>query len=147
MALNEIILSVISESFRNSARRVAPTIEEYILSLHNGGLDKDAIRNLLLGERGEELIFGPLRRAFGNTASVNTERVRQLTRDRIIKAEGVDTKLFSWELDPGANHCQDCLDRSSRSPMSYREWELIGLPQSGNTLCNIHCYCKLTLSK
>lgn len=143
MALNELVLSIVSESFRNSARRVAPTLEEYILSLYNGGLDKDSIRNLLLGPRGEELIFGPLQRAFGYTAGVNVERTRQQTRADIFKSE-IPDKLLRWELDPGKEHCEDCIDRATREPMTMGEWELIGTPGAGTTKCNINCWCKLT---
>lgn len=142
MALNEIILSTISESFRNSVRKVAPTIEEYVISLYNGGLDKTAIRNLLLGPRGEELIFGPLRKAFGNTSKTNMERVRQFVRNEEFK--NVERrKLFRWVLDPGKEHCPTCIDRASMGSKLYEEWELIGLPQSGVTECGEHCWCSL----
>lgn len=144
MALNSIILAIVSESFRNSARRAAPTIEEYIVSLYNGGLDANGIKAILLGPRGEELIFGPLRRAFGYTASKNMERTRQETRDRIFNERLGSSQLYSWILGPvQTEHCEDCLDRAARGAMTMREWELIGVPKSGTTKCNVNCNCKL----
>ena len=143
MALNEIVFSVISDSFRRSARRVAPTLEEYIVSLYNAGIDKDAIRNLLMGERGEELIFGPIRNAFSYAASTNLERARQETRERVLRGNLPENQLYRWVLDPGVEHCEDCLERADREPMTWAEWELIGIPKAGTTQCNINCYCAL----
>ena len=144
MALNELTFAIVSDSFRRSARKVAPTLEEYITSLYNSGLDKSAIRNLLLGARGEELIFAPIRNAFGYAASTNLERVRQETRERVLKESLPENQLYRWVLGPvRTEHCEDCLDRDGREPMTWAEWELIGIPKAGTTACNVNCNCSL----
>lgn len=52
-------------------------------------------------------------------------------------------RLYSWELDPTAEHCDDCLSNAKMSPQSFQEWAMIGLPGVGNTQCGSFCKCAL----
>lgn len=147
MAINELTFAIVSDSFRRKARMVAPTLEEYVASLYNAGIGKNKIRNLLLGELGEQNIFAPIRKAFASIAEINLERTRQETRERLLRDVLPQSQQYSWVLDSAKEHCEDCLDRANREPMTWEEWELIGLPKAGTTQCNFRCGCELVAVK
>jgi hypothetical protein len=50
---------------------------------------------------------------------------------------------LSWVMDPGAEHCNDCLANSQRDPMTFAEWQMVGFPGAGNTECKVYCKCTL----
>ena len=54
---------------------------------------------------------------------------------------------FTWQLDPTAKeHCGDCLRNSGEDPKTWVEWEAIGIPGAGNTICDGYCKCTLTVA-
>lgn len=140
-----ISLEFVQGSLTRRARALAPTLEEYIASLLDAQVPRDVIREMLLGDVGERLIFQPIRKSFGIGAANGLERIRQSARDSIYAERLGKDALYAWTLGPVATeHCEDCLDRAARDPMTMEEWELIGLPKSGTTICNVRCNCDLT---
>lgn len=140
-----ISLEFVQGSLTRRARALAPTLEEYIASLIDAEVPKDVIREMLMGDVGERLLFQPIKKSFGIGAGNGLERVRQIARDTVYKDKLGKETLYRWTLGPVATeHCEDCLDRSSRDPMTMEEWELIGLPKAGTTTCNVRCNCDLT---
>lgn len=55
--------------------------------------------------------------------------------------EGRPDQLIHWELDPGADHCDTCLEYNKRSP--FKATELPGIPGQAPTDCNGSCRCNL----
>jgi len=55
--------------------------------------------------------------------------------------EGRPDQLIAWELDPGAEHCDTCLEYEAGSP--YPANALPGIPGQAPTLCNGSCRCSL----
>jgi len=55
--------------------------------------------------------------------------------------EGRPDQLINWELDPGAEHCDTCLQYAANSP--YPANALPGIPGQAPTLCNGSCRCSL----
>jgi hypothetical protein len=52
---------------------------------------------------------------------------------------------LTWVLDPSVTeHCDTCLEREGYEPMTFAEWEAIGLPGAGTTDCDGYCKCTLT---
>ena len=49
---------------------------------------------------------------------------------------------YTWEYNPGAKHCVDCLDRNGKVK-TLSEWESLGVPGSGATACHDNCMCDL----
>jgi hypothetical protein len=57
-------------------------------------------------------------------------------------AEGGDG--FRWILDPGAQHCDDCISRSQGGPYTFDELvETVGIPGDAPTECDGGCRCSL----
>lgn len=80
------------------------------------------------------------------------ERVKRLGIDAIKfekqHAEIDHYKLFvksseKWQwITVSSSPCPDCRARAG-SILKFREWKKLGLPGSGNTVCNKYCLCKL----
>jgi hypothetical protein len=51
-------------------------------------------------------------------------------------------KYFVWITPNGAAACPDCQNRQN-AVLTMPEWERIGRPGSGQTVCNTHCFCML----
>lgn len=56
--------------------------------------------------------------------------------------QATTNKLYNWRNRSG-NECPDCLDRATWEAMTLKEWELVGLPRQGVTLCRSNCKCIL----
>lgn len=55
--------------------------------------------------------------------------------------EGGYDQLIDWVLDPGAQHCETCLEYARNSP--YPANRLPGIPGQAPTICNGSCRCSL----
>jgi hypothetical protein len=51
--------------------------------------------------------------------------------------------LFTWTLDPTAQHCGDCLANEAKGEFPFEFWQGLGLPGMGNTECGEFCACSL----
>jgi hypothetical protein len=51
-------------------------------------------------------------------------------------------ELYTWQYNPGASHCPDCLERNGKTK-TFKAWESLGLPGSGSTKCRDNCMCDL----
>jgi len=51
---------------------------------------------------------------------------------------------FRWKLDPGATHCEICIEYSIGGPYTLDELvSTIGIPGDAPTICNGGCRCNL----
>jgi len=51
---------------------------------------------------------------------------------------------FWWKLDPGANHCETCIEYSMGGPYTLDELvSTIGIPGDAPTICDGGCRCNL----
>jgi len=51
---------------------------------------------------------------------------------------------FRWNLDPGANHCETCLEYAAGGPYTFDELvSTIGIPGDAPTICDGGCRCNL----
>lgn len=58
--------------------------------------------------------------------------------------ESEDDVVFDWELDPGAQHCDDCITNSEEGPYTLAElYEERGVPGDAPTECNGGCRCNI----
>jgi hypothetical protein len=49
---------------------------------------------------------------------------------------------FIWVTPNGASACPDCRNRQS-VVLTLEQWETMGRPGSGKTICDVNCYCML----
>lgn len=120
------------------AARTAITINEYIdLSLAQG-VDADILEAYLLKDLEEGgRIFGEFRNAIKATVSGAIGRTRDGAQLALI---GTDTK-YRWSAVL-VNTCPDCLERHGQV-MKWEDWEVEGLPRTGQTVCGANCKCVL----
>lgn len=52
------------------------------------------------------------------------------------------SNLFEWVVEPTAEHCETC-DARDGQQKTYEEWQKLGLPGAGTTLCKQYCKCSL----
>lgn len=129
------------------AAMTALSIEDAIKGLYDGGMSKDEILSFIFDSpTGRAQFVDPISNAFGNSVSTNLQQIRHNTRDAVYNANLPENQLYSWTLVK-VNNCEDCVARSNEAPKTMAEWELVGLPQAGATICNEYCGCELDLVK
>ena len=58
-----------------------------------------------------------------------------------VEAMDMTGQQFAWVLDPGAQHCETCLEYASGGP--YTMETLPGIPGDAPTICDGGCRCNL----
>ena len=108
-------------------------------------MSKDAIKQRLVDDlHNGGPIFGDFRSQFKSIGERAIENGSQVTHNAVYSEALGDSQLYLWVLDPRVeNHCDDCLERAEWEPKTMQEWEDLGLPGSGVTVCTTHCYCNL----
>lgn len=66
------------------------------------------------------------------------------TLEPVRKNSVISETLLGWNLESGIKHCPDCLRRATYPKQTITEWEKIGIPRSGVTVCNDSCHCFLS---
>lgn len=124
------------------ADRQAITLQKYIAQQVRAGTGAEEIKRVLLRDLREGgQIFGSFRSQFKATVKNEVENANRTTQFQLQREDGV--KLYSWTLDPGASHCEDCINRSEMEPMTMEEWQVVGVPEAGMTICGDRCRCRL----
>lgn len=127
------------------ADKQAITLRKFIAQQVRAGTDPSALKQALvrdLREGGQ--IFGSFRSHFKATVKMEVENVNRQTHIAIQRENGV--QLYAWVLDPAAQHCQDCLYNAEREPRTLEEWDILGAPEAGLTICGDRCRCQLVAS-
>jgi hypothetical protein len=84
------------------------------------------------------------------TRTVQSERVNELLSESVAEGEEISLSevLYVWQLDPTViEHCDDCSQNSGMESKTLIEWQSIGIPGSGNTICGDYCRCILVPEK
>lgn len=122
----------------SKASRTAISIEEYIDSRLAQGATRESIEKYLLDDLNNN---GRIFAEFRNSIKATTNGVIARSRDNALFSEyGVDEK-YRW-VAVLVNTCPDCLDRHGLE-LFYSQWEEIGLPRTGTTVCKENCKCML----
>ena len=114
-------------------------IEREIAILRNAGLSESAIRTVLgndLANNGR--IFGELRNTIKRGVVSGIMQASRIGQDRIYG----DSVKMRWVSVGTPRICVDCEARIGEI-RSWDEWEAIGLPASGFSVCKEFCYCQL----
>ena len=114
-------------------------INREIEVLRGAGLGDVAILDTLgrdLSSHGR--IFGEFRNAIKRSVVLGVMQGFRVGQDNIYG----DQLEFKWISVGSPKICPDCEDRISQI-RSWDEWEAIGLPASGFSVCKEFCYCQL----
>ena len=114
-------------------------LEREIALLRNAGVTDAAILNILgndLATNGR--IFGEFRNTIKRGVVSGIMQASRIGQDRIYG----DSVKMRWVSVGTPRICVDCEARIGEI-RSWDEWEAIGLPASGFSVCKEFCYCQL----
>ena len=114
-------------------------LEREVALLRNAGVTDVAILDILgndLATNGR--IFGEFRNTVKRGIVSATMHASRLGQDRAY-GDSVD---MQWISVGSPKICIDCEDRIGQV-RSWEEWEVVGLPASGFSVCKEFCYCQL----
>lgn len=120
--------------------RTAITLDEYIQLRLVQGATLDTIKKALLVDlKTGGRIFGEFTNAMKPTFAGSTNRFHDVG---LLSETDIDDKL-KW-VAVLVNTCPDCVARHKTWPArTWDEWEKVGLPKTGATVCKEHCKCFL----
>ncbi len=114
-------------------------LEREIALLRNAGVTDAAILDILgndLATNGR--IFGELRNTIKRGIVSATMQASRVGQDRVYG----DSVAMRWVSVGTPKICPDCELRIGEI-RSWEEWEALGLPASGFSVCKEFCYCQL----
>ena len=114
-------------------------IEREVALLRNAGIADAAILDILgndLATNGR--IFGELRNTIKRGIVSATMQASRVGADRVYG----DSVMMRWVSVGTPKICVDCTPRIGQV-RSWDEWEALGLPASGFSVCKEFCYCQL----
>ena len=114
-------------------------LEREIALLRNAGVTETAIVNILgndLATNGR--IFGEFRNTIKRGIVSAIMHASRIGQDRIYG----DSVEMQWVSVGSPKICVDCEDRIGEI-RTWDEWEAVGLPASGFSVCKEFCYCQL----
>ena len=114
-------------------------LEREIALLRNAGISEAAILNILgndLATNGR--IFGEFRNTIKRGIVSSVMQASRLGQDRVYG----DRVKLRWVSVGTPKICVDCTDRIGEV-RSWEEWESLGFPASGFSVCKEFCYCQL----
>ena len=114
-------------------------IEREVALLRNAGVSEAAILDILgndLATNGR--IFGEFRNTLKRGIVSATMHASRMGADRVYG----DSLMMQWVSVGTPRICVDCEPRIGLVK-TWDEWEAIGLPASGFSVCKEFCYCQL----
>ena len=114
-------------------------LEREVALLRNAGVTEAAIVNILgndLATNGR--IFGEFRNTIKRGIVSAIMHASRIGQDRIYG----DSVEMQWVSVGSPKICVDCEDRIGEI-RTWDEWEAVGLPASGFSVCKEFCYCQL----
>ena len=114
-------------------------LEREIALFRNAGISESAILNILgndLATNGR--IFGEFRNTIKRGIVSATMQASRIGADRVYG----DSVMMRWVSVGTPRICPDCEERIGEV-RSWDEWESLGLPASGFSVCKEFCYCQL----
>tara|TARA_R100000808_G_scaffold24661_1_gene57433 strand:+ start:897 stop:1391 length:495 start_codon:yes stop_codon:yes gene_type:complete len=117
----------------------ATEIEREIALLRNAGISNDEILRILRSDLSTNgRIFGRLRNNIKRGIVSAVMQASRIGQDRVYG----DSVMMQWVSVGTPKICVDCESRIGQV-RSWEEWEVLGLPASGFSVCKEFCYCQL----
>jgi len=120
------------------------TLDQIIFRMRASGMQDEFIKETLLKDLREGgQIFGDFRAALKSQVRLGIE---DSARGQ-LKEEFKDIENWDWLGIADGKICPDCLQRHNSESKTYQEWQAIGLPGTGATVCQVDCRCTLVPAK
>ncbi len=132
---------IVGTQLSNVAAQTTLDIQGLVTSMQASGMSNSAIKQTLMADlTGGGRLFGNYRNQVKNTVKSGIGIAgNNASRSTFTKA-GVEQ--FQWVTVSDGKVCPDCEPRHGQvEDMKY--WELVGLPQSGFSVCQQNCRCQL----
>ena len=114
-------------------------LEREIAILRNAGITETAIVNILGNDFANNgRIFGEFRNTVKRGIVSSVMQASRVGADRVYG----DRMMFRWVSVGTPKICGDCAARIGEI-RSWKEWESLGFPASGFSVCKEFCYCQL----
>ena len=114
-------------------------LEREIAILRNAGITETAIVNILGNDFANNgRIFGEFRNTVKRGIVSSVMQASRVGADRVYG----DRMMFRWVSVGTPKICGDCTARIGEV-RSWEEWESLGFPASGFSVCKEFCYCQL----
>ena len=114
-------------------------LEREIALLRTAGITDDAIFDILGNDlAGHGRIFGEFRNTIKRGIISAIMQASRVGADRVYG----DNVMMRWVSVGTPKICVDCTPRIGQV-RSWAEWESLGLPASGFSVCKEFCYCQL----
>jgi hypothetical protein len=133
--IGERIILKLSSAGQGWSERIKQQIRDWAAS----GLDNDAIMAKLTKELSSGgTLFEAMMNGFRN---VTGEAVDYVSIDQVHE-EWQGVNRWTWVTVHDENRCDDCAERDGEAK-TWEEWEAVGLPGLGATVCGWRCRCTL----
>ena len=114
-------------------------IEREVALLRNAGITQRGIVDILRNDLATNgRIFGEFRNTIKRGVVSSVMQASRIGQDRVYG----DRMMFRWVSVGTPKICGDCAARIGEVK-SWEEWEALGLPASGFSVCKEFCYCQL----
>jgi hypothetical protein len=126
---------------------IEATVEQFlsefkksVTTMSNAGMSVEQIKATLSKQVQESTgALGGLKK---NLRNVTVTGINEAANQGMY-AEYKNTGLSRWRwVTVSAKPCPDCAERHGQVE-TWEDWELMGLPKSGFSICQDHCHCKL----
>lgn len=116
-------------------------LADLIASLETRGLSNEQVIAVLLDDfENDGQIFGGLKRSLiGDSQEMLETSSSRITTEEFAKQSGEERGTWVAVL---VSTCEDCLPRHGLTK-KYSEWEELGLPRSGFSVCRSNCQCEI----
>ena len=123
-----------------ASMRCTVSLQEYISASLAQGVSREVIQASLLNDlQTGGRIFGEFRNAIRATGTGTLNRFSDVAQ---FNDTGVNQQEYRW-IAVLANTCPDCEARHGKVK-AFTDWQAMGLPRSGQTVCKSHCKCVLS---
>jgi len=136
---------VLTNALNIGAMRQSLSLEEIIMRMSSSGMSKGVIKEALIRDLQEGgQIFGDFRKQFKTTMKWGVEET-----SRRESLDGLDVNATKWEwLGIGDKSiCDNCKDRNAMGIKEWTDWEAMGLPGGGSTICGANCRCRMVIAE
>lgn len=139
--VKELMLSVRQNAI-GAAEKATLTFEMLVRDLRTAGMSDIQIRTRLLNDfvDANPRFFGQFKNEVRDLITSAQGRAYQQGVVEDVAGTGV---MMRWTTESDENVCDDCEARAG-DVRSMLEWEAIGLPKSGFSVCGTNCRCELT---
>lgn len=140
----EEITTVIATLLSVSTEKTVLDLRGLVLQMKASGMSNKDIKQVLINDlRSGGRIFGTYKNAVKNTVGASISYASRLSSKKVFEEANVEQ--YRWEsisIKEGKKPCPDCEKRHGETG-SWDFFKLIGMPQSGFSICQSHCRCQL----